>query len=70
VGVQPAKRGRNTAAGGSNVPKARQSKLAKENNISAQEESEIKEAFSLFCEPMDGEKEGVIPIGDVRRAMM
>ena len=48
----------------------RQSKLAKENNITAQEEAEIKEAFSLFAEPMDGEKQGVIPIGDVRRAMM
>ncbi len=34
------------------------------------EEAEIKEAFSLFSEPMEGEKEGVIPIGDVRRAMM
>ncbi|KAL1876815.1 hypothetical protein VTK73DRAFT_9192 [Phialemonium thermophilum] len=50
--------------------KARQSKLAKEHNITAQEEAEIKEAFSLFSEPMDGEKEGVIPIGDVRRAMI
>lgn len=49
---------------------ARQSKLAKEHDITAQEEAEIKEAFSLFAEPMDGEKEGVIPIDDVRRAMM
>ncbi|KAK3403576.1 hypothetical protein B0T20DRAFT_503849 [Sordaria brevicollis] len=48
----------------------RQSKLAKENNITAAEEAEIKEAFSLFAEPMDGEREGVIPIGDVRRAMI
>lgn len=48
----------------------RQSKLAKEHDITAQEEAEIKEAFSLFAEPMDGEKEGVIPIDDVRRAMM
>jgi hypothetical protein len=44
--------------------------LAKEHNITAQEEAEIKEAFGLFSEPMDGEKEGVIPTGDVRRAMM
>ncbi|KAK0615970.1 hypothetical protein B0T17DRAFT_497324, partial [Bombardia bombarda] len=56
------------AAAGPSRP--RQSKLAKENKITAQEEAEIKEAFSLFAEPMDGEKEGVIPIGDVRRAMM
>lgn len=48
----------------------RQSKLAKEHGITAQEEAEIREAFGLFSEPMDGEKEGIIPIGDVRRAMM
>ncbi|ELQ44282.1 hypothetical protein MCOR27_004767 [Pyricularia oryzae] len=52
------------------APKKRQSKLAKENNITAEEEAEIKEAFSLFSEPMEGEKEGVIPIDDVRRAMI
>ncbi|KAI1175515.1 EF-hand [Nemania sp. FL0916] len=51
-------------------PKERQSKLAKEHNISAREEREIKEAFALFAEPMDGEKEGVIPTKDVRRAMV
>ena len=50
--------------------KARQSKLAKENNITAAEENEIKEAFGLFSVKKKEEKEGVIPIGDVRRAMM
>ena len=71
VEMQPPKR---TAGGG--LPKARkppgerQSRLAKEHNITAREEAEIKEAFSLFSEAMDGEKEGVIPIGDVRSAMM
>jgi len=54
----------------SSLPKERQSKLAKEHNISARQEREIKEAFALFAEPMDGEKEGVIPIDDVRRAMV
>ncbi|KAK4238878.1 hypothetical protein C8A03DRAFT_33066 [Achaetomium macrosporum] len=49
---------------------ARPSKLAKEHNLTAQEESEIREAFSLFAEPMEGEKEGVMPIGDVRRALI
>ncbi|KAL2266379.1 hypothetical protein VTJ83DRAFT_5731 [Remersonia thermophila] len=49
---------------------ARQSKLAKEHNITAEEEAEIREAFSLFAEPMEGEKDGVIPIGDVRRALI
>ncbi|TLD27350.1 hypothetical protein PspLS_05333 [Pyricularia sp. CBS 133598] len=69
----PAKRKAPTgaSAGASKpAPKKRQSKLAKENNITAEEEAEIKEAFSLFSEPMEGEKEGVIPIDDVRRAMI
>ncbi|KAK0614123.1 hypothetical protein B0T14DRAFT_539715 [Immersiella caudata] len=51
-------------------PKQRQSKLAKEHNITPQEEADIREAFSLFSEPYDGEKEGIIPIADVRRAMI
>ncbi|KAI1199517.1 EF-hand [Nemania serpens] len=68
-GEQPPKR---KAAGRAKdaLPKERQSKLAKEHNISAREEREIKEAFALFAEPMDGEKEGVIPTKDVRRAMV
>ncbi|KAK4031169.1 hypothetical protein C8A01DRAFT_42344, partial [Parachaetomium inaequale] len=45
-------------------PGARPSKLAKEHNITAEEEAEIREAFSLFAEPLDGEKEGIMPIGD------
>ncbi|KAK3378463.1 ef-hand superfamily Ca2+-modulated protein [Podospora didyma] len=59
-----------STSGAAAPPKARQSKLAKENNITAQEEAEIKEAFGLFAEAMAGEKEGVIQIGDVRRAMI
>ncbi|KAI0490700.1 EF-hand [Xylaria cf. heliscus] len=61
---------RKAAAAAAAAPKERQSKLAKEHNISAREEREIKEAFALFAEPMDGEKEGVIPTKDVRRAMV
>ncbi|ORY71600.1 calmodulin [Pseudomassariella vexata] len=61
---------RKTPAASAAAPKERQSKLAKEHNITAREEREIKEAFALFSEPMDGEKEGVMPIGDVRRAMV
>lgn len=38
--------------------------------MSAQEENEIREAFSLFAEAMDGEKHGVLPTGDVKSAMM
>lgn len=52
------------------APKARQSKLAKEHGITAQEENEIKEAFVMFSQPYEGEKDGVIPISDVRKAMM
>ncbi|KAL2135195.1 hypothetical protein VTI74DRAFT_9401 [Chaetomium olivicolor] len=68
----PPKR-RSPAAAAASIPKstgARPSKLAKEHNLTAQEESEIREAFSLFAEPMEGEKEGVMPIGDVRRALI
>ncbi|KAI1367432.1 hypothetical protein F5Y08DRAFT_298496 [Xylaria arbuscula] len=61
---------RKAAAAKDSLPKERQSKLAKVHNISAREEREIKEAFALFAEPMDGEKEGVIPTKDVRRAMV
>lgn len=55
------------------APKQRQSKLAKENKITNEEETEIKEAFELFAQKKTdkkGEKEKVLPIGDVRRAMM
>lgn len=67
---QPAKSRAPSLAADATAPKARQSKLAKEHNISAQEETEIKEAFGLFSQPMKGEKEGIIPVGDVRKAMM
>ncbi|KAK2804293.1 hypothetical protein FQN51_002384 [Onygenales sp. PD_10] len=54
--------------------KARQSKLAKENDITAAEEAEIKEAFHLFSttgnEEYASEKEGVIKTEDVRRALI
>ncbi|KAL5606138.1 hypothetical protein BROUX41_006094 [Berkeleyomyces rouxiae] len=59
-----------SAGAGAAAPKQRLSKLAKEHNVSAQEESEIREAFGLFAEPMKGEKEGVIPTADVRAAMV
>ncbi|KAK7965954.1 calmodulin [Apiospora aurea] len=56
--TQPAKRKAAAPAASAAAPKERQSKLAKEHNITAREEAEIKEAFALFSEPMDGEKEG------------
>lgn len=66
---QPAKR-RAPSGGEPSAPKPRQSKLAKEHNISGHEENEIKEAFSLFSIPQKGEKEGVIPTQDVKKAMI
>ncbi|CAI4210227.1 unnamed protein product [Parascedosporium putredinis] len=60
----PPKRRPGGVADVSNAPKPRQTKLAKEHNVTAQEEAEIKEAFSLFSEPMEGEKHGVIPTND------
>ncbi|KAL4889640.1 hypothetical protein BDV59DRAFT_186277 [Aspergillus ambiguus] len=53
--------------------RSRQSKLAKENDISAEEENEIKEVFHLFSTASEGfenEKEGVIPREDVRKALV
>lgn len=53
--------------------KRRQSKLAKENDISADEENEIKEAFHLFASKnaeFKDEKEGVMQTEDVRRALV
>ncbi|ERS95783.1 hypothetical protein HMPREF1624_07858 [Sporothrix schenckii ATCC 58251] len=74
--LQPPKRKASASAASSSATAAdkdkapRPSKLARENNISAQEEAEIREAFGLFAEPMDGEKDGVLPIGDLRRALI
>ncbi|BDD54881.1 hypothetical protein MPDQ_008066 [Monascus purpureus] len=55
--------------------KPRQSKLAKENNITAEEETEIKEAFHLFSikhqhGEFKDEKEGVIRREDVRKTLV
>jgi len=65
----PAKR-RAPSPAEASAPKQRQSKLAKEHNITNAEETEIKEAFELFAEKKQGEKAKVLPIGDVRRAMI
>ncbi|KAH7152410.1 beta-lactamase-like protein [Dactylonectria estremocensis] len=60
----------NSGGATTSAPKPRQSKLAKEHNVTPQEEGEIREAFSLFAEPMDGEKLGVLPIDDVKSALV
>ncbi|KAI9928102.1 hypothetical protein ASPWEDRAFT_26811 [Aspergillus wentii DTO 134E9] len=68
--MPPKRRG---APASSAPKKARQSKLAKENDISGEEENEIKEVFHLFSttnEEFKNEKEGVIPREDVRKALV
>lgn len=49
---------------------SKQSKLAKEHNLSPAQENEIREAFGLFAQPAKDEKEGVLPIRDVKKALM
>ncbi|KAF3385360.1 Centrin-2 [Penicillium rolfsii] len=55
------------------APRRTRSKLAKENDITAEEENEIKEVFQLFAdvnEDFPAEKDGVMPREDVRKAMV
>ncbi|KAL4939711.1 hypothetical protein BDV06DRAFT_198312 [Aspergillus oleicola] len=62
-----------STASGATPKKPRQSKLAKENDITGEEENEIKEVFAIFAEKNDefpGEKEGVIAREDVRKALV
>ena len=72
IGKAPKKRQTKAPAGVKDKKPARQSKLAKEHNISAAEELEIKEAFSLFAAPhpdYPSVKEGAIPSTTVRRVL-
>ncbi|KAL4795852.1 hypothetical protein BDV19DRAFT_362184 [Aspergillus venezuelensis] len=71
--MPPKKRPAPSASTGATPKKARQSKLAKENDISGEEENEIKEVFGIFAEKNEefpNEKEGVIPREDVRKALV
>ncbi|KAL1302961.1 hypothetical protein AAFC00_003279 [Neodothiora populina] len=56
------------------APKKRPSKLAKENDLTADQEAEIQEAFALFSvqdhPDFEDEKEGAIKIEDVRRCLI
>ncbi|KAK2748110.1 hypothetical protein FQN57_001233 [Myotisia sp. PD_48] len=69
----PPKR-RGAPSTGPKEKKPRLSKLAKENDITNEEEAEIKEAFHLFSiqdhEDYPAQKEGVIATKDVRRALV
>ncbi|KAE8356726.1 hypothetical protein BDV28DRAFT_64989 [Aspergillus coremiiformis] len=70
--MPPKKRGA-PATSSSAAKKPRQSKLAKANDISADEENEIKEVFHLFSTTVaefKNEKEGVIAREDVRKALV
>lgn len=55
------------------TPQPRRSKLAKDNDISAEQETEIKEAWSLCreddVENFEGEKEGVVPTSKIAAVM-
>ena len=69
----PPKRKKAAATASASKPAAkRRSKLAKENDISADEEGEIQEAFGLFAVQHDDYecKEGVIATTDVRRCLI
>ncbi|KAL4771959.1 hypothetical protein BDW60DRAFT_216986 [Aspergillus nidulans var. acristatus] len=71
--VQPPKKRSAQTASSSGPKKARQSKLAKENNISGEEENEIKEVFNIFSEANEefpDEKDGVVAREDVRKALV
>lgn len=71
---QPPKRRPPAAAAPKAAPKKRASKLAKENDITADQEAEIQEAFALFAlqeiPGYEDEKEGVLQADDVRRCLM
>lgn len=62
-----------TTRAGFATSKPRRSKLAKENDLTAEEEAEIKEAWNLFrldeVEEYEDEKEGVIRTADVQNVL-
>jgi Ca2+-binding EF-hand superfamily protein len=61
------------AAPTTKAPSKRRSKLAKEYDLTAEEELEIQETFSLFSQShpdYSTSKEGVIPTNDVRRCLI
>ncbi|KAJ5587193.1 uncharacterized protein N7459_002958 [Penicillium hispanicum] len=71
--MPPKRRGAAPSSSAAAPKRARASKLAKENNITAEEENEIKEVFQLFADAHDdfpAEKDGVIPREDVRKALV
>ncbi|OJD13457.1 hypothetical protein AJ78_06091 [Emergomyces pasteurianus Ep9510] len=71
--MPPKRRSAPSASTGPRDKRTHQSKLAKENDITGEEEAEIKEAFHLFSTKSDehsSTKEGLIRTQDVRRALI
>ncbi|KAI9852522.1 MAG: hypothetical protein M1824_001871 [Vezdaea acicularis] len=74
----PPKRRKTTRSSPAAPAAPKRSKIARENDLTANEEAEIKEAFHLFSlsgsetgvRGFEDEKEGVIPTADVRRALI
>ena len=69
----PPKRKRPSTTGPTSASKPaapRRSKLAKENNITADQESEIREAFNLFSVDSDDASGQVIATADIRRCLI
>lgn len=61
------------APGKNKAPVKRASKLAKENGLTADQEAEIREAYTLFAvhhPEHESSKEGVLRKDDVRRCLM
>lgn len=71
--LQPPKKKATAVAKGKQPAKPRRSKLAQEHEITAEDEAEIKAAWSMFAqhdvENYEDEKEGVIRTTDVRSCM-
>jgi Ca2+-binding EF-hand superfamily protein len=71
--TQPPKRKQPAAASASKPATKRRSKLAKENDITAEEEAEIQEAYNIFRvypDELEDSKDGAIPTADVRRCLI
>jgi Ca2+-binding EF-hand superfamily protein len=71
--TQPPKRKQTAAASASKPATKRRSKLAKENDITAEEEAEIQEAYNIFRvypDELEDSKDGAIPTADVRRCLI
>lgn len=71
--MPPKKKAAATSKASRSAPKGRRSKLAKDNDLSAEDEREIQEAWAIYRDDSIGgyedEKEGVIPTSKVKMVM-